>query len=185
MPTRPGGPAVSWRTFSEPTTAIPTLRESIWVHNPAPFEPSVSAPATGHIFRSRSPPFPAAFPMTKRVARRCAQQRKQPCTPIAIPAKTDRKSTRLNSSHTVIYTLSLHDVFPISFATVPGRFPDDEKSCKALCPAAEATLYAYRNPGEDRSEEHTSELQSHRDLHSFPTRRFSDLVRHRSRPLSR
>jgi len=39
--------------------------------------------------------------------------------------------------------------FPISFATVPTRFPDDEKSCKALCPAAEANLYAYRNPGED------------------------------------
>jgi len=39
--------------------------------------------------------------------------------------------------------------FPISFATVPGRFPDDEKTCKALCPATEANLYAYRNPGED------------------------------------
>lgn len=39
--------------------------------------------------------------------------------------------------------------FPISFATVPARFPDDDKTCKALCPAAEASLYAYRNPGED------------------------------------
>jgi hypothetical protein len=39
--------------------------------------------------------------------------------------------------------------FPISFATVPARFPDDEKTCKALCPATEASLYAYRNPGED------------------------------------
>jgi hypothetical protein len=39
--------------------------------------------------------------------------------------------------------------FPISFATVPARFPDDEKACKALCPATEANLYAYRNPGED------------------------------------
>ena len=39
--------------------------------------------------------------------------------------------------------------FPISFATVPARFPDDEKTCKALCPATEANLYAYRNPGED------------------------------------
>ncbi len=39
--------------------------------------------------------------------------------------------------------------FPISFATFPARFPDDEKSCKALCPATEANLYAYRNPGED------------------------------------
>ena len=42
--------------------------------------------------------------------------------------------------------------FPISFATVPGRFPDDEKTCKALCPAAEASLYAYRNPGEDMNQ---------------------------------
>jgi Protein of unknown function (DUF2865) len=39
--------------------------------------------------------------------------------------------------------------FPVSFATVPARFPDDEKTCKALCPATEAVLYAYRNPGED------------------------------------
>jgi hypothetical protein len=42
--------------------------------------------------------------------------------------------------------------FPISFATVPARFPDDEKTCKALCPAAEATLFAHRNPGEDMSQ---------------------------------
>jgi len=41
--------------------------------------------------------------------------------------------------------------FPISFATVPARFPDDEKTCKALCPAAEANLFTYRNPGEDMS----------------------------------
>lgn len=39
--------------------------------------------------------------------------------------------------------------FPISFATVPARFPDDEKTCKNLCPAAEAVLYTHRNPGED------------------------------------
>jgi hypothetical protein len=39
--------------------------------------------------------------------------------------------------------------FPISFSTVPARFPDDEKTCKALCPATEASLFAYRNPGED------------------------------------
>jgi hypothetical protein len=42
--------------------------------------------------------------------------------------------------------------FPISFATVPGRFPDDEKTCKALCPATEASLFAYRNPGEDMTQ---------------------------------
>ena len=39
--------------------------------------------------------------------------------------------------------------FPISFATVPARFPDDERTCRALCPATEANLYTYRNPGED------------------------------------
>jgi hypothetical protein len=39
--------------------------------------------------------------------------------------------------------------FPVSFATVQARFADDEKTCKALCPAAEANLFAYRNPGED------------------------------------
>jgi hypothetical protein len=39
--------------------------------------------------------------------------------------------------------------FPISFATVPGRFADDERACKSLCPAADATLFTYRNPGED------------------------------------
>src|ERR1044072_3801220 len=35
---------------------------------------------------------------------------------------------------------------------------------------------AIGNSSGTRSEEHTSELQSHRDLHSFPTRRSSDLL---------
>src|SRR5947207_14808839 len=35
---------------------------------------------------------------------------------------------------------------------MPARFPDDEKACKSLCPAAEATLFAHRNPGEDMSQ---------------------------------
>jgi len=39
--------------------------------------------------------------------------------------------------------------FPISFATVQSRFADDERTCKAQCPAQEASLYTYRNPGED------------------------------------
>src|ERR1700675_4585617 len=42
--------------------------------------------------------------------------------------------------------------FPISFATVPARFSDDEKTCKNLCPASEATLFSYRNPGEDMNQ---------------------------------
>ncbi len=39
--------------------------------------------------------------------------------------------------------------FPISFTTVPARFADDERACKAQCPATDANLYTYRNPGED------------------------------------
>ncbi|MGY3483003.1 hypothetical protein ACVW1C_000886 [Bradyrhizobium sp. USDA 4011] len=39
--------------------------------------------------------------------------------------------------------------FPISFATSQARFAADEQICKAQCPAAEASLFAYRNPGED------------------------------------
>ena len=42
--------------------------------------------------------------------------------------------------------------FPISFATSPARFADDERTCKAQCPATEAELYAYRNPCEDISQ---------------------------------
>src|SRR5579875_3107470 len=36
-------------------------------------------------------------------------------------------------------------------------------------------LESMADSAQPRSEEHTSELQSHRDLHSFPTRRSSDL----------
>jgi hypothetical protein len=39
--------------------------------------------------------------------------------------------------------------FPISFATVPTRFADDERTCKSLCPNAQVTLFTYHNPGED------------------------------------
>src|ERR687885_306870 len=36
------------------------------------------------------------------------------------PDPRDRKSTRLNSSHTEIYTLSLHDALPISSMALYG-----------------------------------------------------------------
>jgi Protein of unknown function (DUF2865) len=39
--------------------------------------------------------------------------------------------------------------FPISYSTVPNRFAEDQRACQRLCPAAEAVLYSYRNPGED------------------------------------
>lgn len=35
--------------------------------------------------------------------------------------------------------------FPVSYATTPARFGDDEQTCRALCPAAEATLFTFRN----------------------------------------
>lgn len=41
--------------------------------------------------------------------------------------------------------------FPISFATVPAKFPDDERACQRMCPATEAMLFTHRNPGEDVS----------------------------------
>src|ERR671932_283661 len=87
----------------------------------------------------------------------------------------DRKSTRLNSSHTVIYTLSLHDALPISRLRgasqerLPLQHPAHvhhlRQRARVQAPA----------DVDGRSEEHTSELQSHSDLHSFPTRRSSDL----------
>src|ERR1035437_8838836 len=87
----------------------------------------------------------------------------------------DRQSTRLNYSHTEIYTLSLHDALPI-FHVFYSPF----------CPVHHgyAITGSYRRIGGStvhlaistgRSAEHTAELQSHRDLHSFPTRRSSDL----------
>lgn len=39
--------------------------------------------------------------------------------------------------------------FPISYSTVPSRFPDDQRACLRECPATETALYTYRNPGED------------------------------------
>src|SRR5476649_2909166 len=88
----------------------------------------------------------------------------------------DRKSTRLNSSHTVIYTLSLHDALPISqlhliVGSVPLHARTEVEDRLLLLNGRQR----FRQ-GRQRSEEHTSELQSHSDLHSFPTRRSSDLA---------
>ncbi len=40
--------------------------------------------------------------------------------------------------------------FPVSYATTPARFGDDEQTCRSLCPAAEATLFTHRS-NEDMS----------------------------------
>src|SRR5882672_9111299 len=97
----------------------------------------------------------------------------------ARPSRTrgtiDRKSTRLNSSHTEIYTLSLHDALPI-FKSRTNLCSRDVISVMVDAAAAYRNgCTSIPNSRDNRSEEHTSELQSHRDLHSFPTRRSSDL----------
>src|SRR5476649_1627153 len=87
----------------------------------------------------------------------------------------DRKSTRLNSSHTEIYTLSLHDALPIY--KISGLRLRGERSRRITVrgPGLDGAALGLPFVEAARSEEHTSELQSHRDLHSFPTRRSSDL----------
>src|SRR3989338_8291692 len=82
-------------------------------------------------------------------------------------AKEDRKSTRLNSSHsstsyavfffndtatTEIYSLSLHDALPICPAR--GRSATAASASRAVPPDRRGS------GGKGRSEEHTSELQS-------------------------
>jgi len=42
--------------------------------------------------------------------------------------------------------------FPISYSTTQERFGDDAQACQRLCPAAQASLYTYHNPGEDVSQ---------------------------------
>src|SRR5476649_1181020 len=90
---------------------------------------------------------------------------------------SDRKSTRLNSSHTEIYTLSLHDALPIyrDRALADLCFVISRFALLLFVRTVSPLPHAFQNGF--RSEEHTSELQSHRDLHSFPTRRSSDLSR--------
>src|SRR5215204_6442146 len=92
----------------------------------------------------------------------------------------DRKSTRLNSSHTEIYTLSLHDALSISAGDGPVLILPHFDSTMARYLSPPGRPPPLRNAAAARSEEHTSELQSHRDLHSFPTRRSFDLGGRRS-----
>lgn len=42
--------------------------------------------------------------------------------------------------------------FPISYATSPDRFREDEQTCQHMCPASEVQLYSYHNPGEEVSQ---------------------------------
>jgi uncharacterized protein DUF2865 len=54
--------------------------------------------------------------------------------------------------------------YPISFSTVPSRFPEDERTCQRTCPNAEVTLYTHRNPGEDVNQAVSISGRSYRDL---------------------
>src|ERR671927_328309 len=92
--------------------------------------------------------------------------------------RSDRKSTRLNSSHTEIYTLSLHDALPIYVVILLDSITRLARAYNSVVPPSGKILSGGVDSNALRSEEHTSELQSHRDLHSFPTRRSSDLRCH-------
>src|ERR1044072_9140139 len=96
-----------------------------------------------------------------------ASPRRTSCSATKSPARTrtpspsDRKSTRLNSSHTDIYTLSLHDALPIYL------MEDAPDTYLSMGLTAENLVQRHQISREDqdafalRSEEHTSELQSH------------------------
>jgi hypothetical protein len=54
--------------------------------------------------------------------------------------------------------------FPISYATSPARFAQDEKTCQRMCPAAEAQLFSYRTTGEDVTQATSINGQSYSSL---------------------
>jgi Protein of unknown function (DUF2865) len=54
--------------------------------------------------------------------------------------------------HTVCVRVCDGFYFPISYSTMPTHFAEDTQTCQRECPAAEVSLYAYRNPGEDMNQ---------------------------------
>jgi len=54
--------------------------------------------------------------------------------------------------------------FPISYATSPGRFAQDEKTCQRMCPAAEVQLFSYRTTGEDVTQATSTNGQTYSSL---------------------
>src|SRR5438874_12751381 len=65
---------------------------------------------------------------------------------------------------TEIYTLSLHDALPISQRADRVRDGRDPQRGRNDARAGERQPRGHRQRGDGRSEEHTSELQSRRDL---------------------
>jgi hypothetical protein len=54
--------------------------------------------------------------------------------------------------------------FPVSYATSPSRFAQDEKTCQRMCPATEAQLFSYRTQGEDIAQATSISGQSYSSL---------------------
>ena len=54
--------------------------------------------------------------------------------------------------------------YPVSFSTVPSRFPEDERTCQRTCPNAEVVLFTHRNPGEDVNQAVSISGRAYRDL---------------------
>src|ERR1043165_9956556 len=121
--------------------------------------------------RSTLFPYTTLFPISRSSSRACNRPLatcNPPSAPLLPRRARDRKSTRLNSSHvalsrmpssvfndtatTEIYTLSLHDALP-----------DLKKLEQGLQQAArdlQSTQRSASSKARERSEEHTSELQS-------------------------
>jgi hypothetical protein len=54
--------------------------------------------------------------------------------------------------------------FPISYATSPARFAQDEKTCQRMCPAAEVQLFSYRTTDEDVTQATSTNGQTYSSL---------------------
>src|SRR2546428_6627792 len=67
-----------------------------------------------------------------------------------------------DTATTEIYTLSLHDALPI--CGMRGRCPARPSTSRSALPMRVAAPSQCRSSSPDRSEEHTSELQSRSDL---------------------
>jgi hypothetical protein len=68
--------------------------------------------------------------------------------------------------------------YPISYSTSPSKFPEDERTCQASCPAAEARLFTHRNPGEDINQAVSTDGQMYTALQNIqdPTAAPGDVV---------
>jgi hypothetical protein len=58
-------------------------------------------------------------------------------------------ATQSNTYRTICVRSCDGFYFPISYATMPARFQEDQQQCQRMCPAAEVNLYTYHNPGEE------------------------------------